>query len=376
MVMANHRNDLELATCPIWIGQGEHDIVSQSEDVYRGFEIMLFYPIEPIDEVLRDRIIRHPFKAQTFPESILYLAGLASSWWYALNAPSIFIDDEGKIHELAASLDLVKLLTFFARHVDQPVDVGGPSVDHSKVPSRGGCCSKVREEAFNNCYSEEGATKVRIVAPGSTSRHKAKKQKQEGLRSMSSQGSVPHLLTSTPKGVRTSVLKHDMSKLENNLSKAQKNQDEEGSQVMKDLRVEGRRFSKELSTLHDVAKSLEDSRKELTEEEALSFVEAIRLRDVEGLTDRLKVVDLEWTELVKDFFLLAVKKLISSDHFNQAMVTCNRKLWFLIFDEAAKAFKKVEFRYISLLLEDAGKSLRELSAIEPPACQESASAPQ
>ncbi|GKA20146.1 hypothetical protein Tco_0700135 [Tanacetum coccineum] len=37
------------------------------------------YLIKSIDEVLRDHLIRHPFEAQSFPEPILYLDGLASS---------------------------------------------------------------------------------------------------------------------------------------------------------------------------------------------------------------------------------------------------------------------------------------------------------
>nr|GEV42735.1 putative ribonuclease H-like domain-containing protein [Tanacetum cinerariifolium] len=50
--------------------------------------------MKPFDEALRDRLAHHPFEAQTFPEPILYLVSLASSWKYALNAPLIFVDGE------------------------------------------------------------------------------------------------------------------------------------------------------------------------------------------------------------------------------------------------------------------------------------------
>nr|GEY75311.1 hypothetical protein [Tanacetum cinerariifolium] len=47
-----------------------------------------------------------------------------------------------------------------------------------------------------------------------------------------------------------------------------------------------------------------------------------------------------------------------------------------IFDEVSEAFENLEFPYISLLSENAGKSLGDLAAIKPPACQESTLAPQ
>ncbi|GKD66106.1 hypothetical protein Tco_1308214, partial [Tanacetum coccineum] len=53
------------------------------------------FPDEYFDEALRNCLISHPFKAQTFHEPILYLDGLVGFWEYALSAPSIFIDMEG-----------------------------------------------------------------------------------------------------------------------------------------------------------------------------------------------------------------------------------------------------------------------------------------
>ncbi|GJT25337.1 hypothetical protein Tco_0895274 [Tanacetum coccineum] len=46
-----------------------------------------------------------------------------------------------------------------------------------------------------------------------------------------------------------------------------------------------------------------------------------------------------------------------------------------IFDNVTEAFYKLEFPYISLLVEKAGKSVKEFSVVEPPACQGSASTP-
>ncbi|GKA21758.1 hypothetical protein Tco_0707720 [Tanacetum coccineum] len=53
------------------------------------------YCTETFDKVLWDRLRRHTFEAQTFPEPILYLAGLANSWEHASSIPSILIDGEG-----------------------------------------------------------------------------------------------------------------------------------------------------------------------------------------------------------------------------------------------------------------------------------------
>ncbi|GJZ85872.1 hypothetical protein Tco_0651211 [Tanacetum coccineum] len=80
-------------------------------------------------------------------------------------------------------------------------------------------------------------------------------------------------------------LEHEISKLENNLLKARNDQDLEGSQLVKDLRSEGVR-------LHG---------------------------EVESLTNRLNLADLERVELIRNVLPLAVKKLTPSDQFNQAM---------------------------------------------------------
>nr|GFB90485.1 hypothetical protein [Tanacetum cinerariifolium] len=60
---------------------------------------------DPFDEALRDRLIRHSFEAQTFPEPILYLAGLRDMridplMWVVLlveHQKAIEDDDQGVI---------------------------------------------------------------------------------------------------------------------------------------------------------------------------------------------------------------------------------------------------------------------------------------
>ncbi|GJT71346.1 zinc finger, RING-CH-type containing protein [Tanacetum coccineum] len=133
------------------------------------------------------------------------------------------------------------------------------------------------------------------------------------------------------------LLEHEMSKLEDSLSKARKNQDVEGSQVFKDLRSKNAQVSKEPSMLREVATSMEDSWKKLFEDldrlrpsaekvkrlgkrcqdleaerGSLLSKESSLYEEVSVLSSKLKITDLERTELVRDFLLLDVEKLFSS----------------------------------------------------------------
>nr|GEV99142.1 hypothetical protein [Tanacetum cinerariifolium] len=134
------------------------------------------------------------------------------------------------------------------------------------------------------------------------------------------------------------------------------------SQVVKDLRAKGKRLSEELFVFKDVAKSSKDSRKVLAKEvERLRPIvsEASLRGEIKALTDRLKVVDLERIELVKDFIPLAVRKLMASDQFNWEMGRLQQKAMIFgkakkIFDEAVEAFDKLEFPYI-IPFEECGK---------------------
>nr|GEV76406.1 hypothetical protein [Tanacetum cinerariifolium] len=97
------------------------------------------------------------------------------------------------------------------------------------------------------------------------------------------------------------------------LSKAQKNQDVEASQVVKDLRSENALNLEELLMLSRVAASSEESRKKL------------KSKEVSVLASQIEAAKLEKSKLVKDFLPLVVKKLFESEHFNQALVDLQQK---------------------------------------------------
>ncbi|GJT97475.1 hypothetical protein Tco_1092993 [Tanacetum coccineum] len=104
--------------------------------------------------------------------------------------------------------------------------------------------------------------------------------------------------------------------------------DAEGSQVVKDLRSENAQVSEELSMLREVSDSAEDSQKKLSEE-------------LDGLRPSVE----------------EVKRLDVEDYNPDAKN---------IFDEAGEAFYKLEFPYISLLVEKVDQSLKLLAVVDPP----------
>nr|GEZ23533.1 hypothetical protein [Tanacetum cinerariifolium] len=140
-----------------------------------------------------------------------------------------------------------------------------------------------------------------------------------------------------------SLLEHKMSKLEDQLVKAQKNKDVKGSQVVKDLRSENAHNLEELSMLRMVVASAEESRKNLSEE-------------LVDLQTRLKEAFDEVHELKDSCDFKDVQ-----DYHHEAKK---------IFDEVAEDFYKLKFPYISLLGEKAGLSLEELAVVEAPSVQE------
>ncbi|GJX36980.1 hypothetical protein Tco_0250283, partial [Tanacetum coccineum] len=172
-----------------------------------------------------------------------------------------------------------------------------------------------------------------------------------------------------------SLLEHEMSKLEGQLAKAQKNQDVEGGQVVKDLRSENALNLEELLMLQRVTASLKESRKKLEEEvdglqSRLKETERLgqrcqdleherdfllkKSKEVSVLASQLEAAKLEKSKLVKDFIPLA-------DYHPKVEK---------IFYEDAEAFYKLEFPYISLLVENAGLSSEELDSLEAPLAQE------
>ncbi|GKC08066.1 hypothetical protein Tco_0999676 [Tanacetum coccineum] len=93
-----------------------------------------------------------------------------------------------------------------------------------------------------------------------------------------------------------------------------------------------------------------------------------KLEEVVVLFSEIEAIKLEKAKLVRGFLPSAVKKLFESEHFNQALGDLHKKAitFGSIFDEAAEAFYKLEFPYISLLAKKAGQSLEELVAVKAP----------
>ncbi|GJY71991.1 hypothetical protein Tco_0475694 [Tanacetum coccineum] len=436
------------------------------------------YPTEPFDEALWNRLRCHTLDAQTFPEPILYLAGLSSSWEHAPSNPSIFVDGE----EMAFRNFMKKpgqSPSFFVRLADQPVDVGSPSVeplwsiaDNDQAESSSLLKDKgvfgfelvvVREGILGQSANavgegskrsrsiteslEEEATMVKMVS---------KKKKLETPRRMSARDSILPPPTTVPKGTgkhpqvlarfvgslanssdslapdveeahvahnmisgfhcpllkdklgflsfdklvdvfdvhalqttvvgnmltnescflcqghaklkndlvslksKKSLLEHEISKLEDRLAKAQRNQDVEGSQVVKDLRSENARILKEVSMLRGVAASAEESRKEISEE-------------LSGLRPHLEEADcLKQPSLSRIFFSTVALDEVHGlgDSWNFKVVKDYHPEAEKLFDEAAEALYKLKFPYISLLSRKASQSLEKLSVVEAPSIQE------
>ncbi|GKD85229.1 hypothetical protein Tco_1356383, partial [Tanacetum coccineum] len=294
---------------------------------------------------------------------------------------SIFVDGE----EMSFQNFMKKpgqAATLSARLADQPVEMGKLAVVDDSTSGQGvGVTEGSKKKRSITTYLDERATMIRIIYAGSSSKNDAKKQKHEDVQAAYSVHNVLsslHCLSFKSKldnlsfddlvkvydvhafrfamagymhtnefrimsqdysklkdnfvsfRSKNGLLKHEMSKHEDSLSKAWKNQD-------------------------DVAKSSKDYRKELADE-----VERLRpaiTEEVKSLTNKLKVVDLERTALIKYFLPLAIKKLMTSDHFNQVMEK--------VFDEVAEAFEKIEFPYISLLLCDSRNKRARSSTLRP-----------
>ncbi|GKF58702.1 hypothetical protein Tco_0172239, partial [Tanacetum coccineum] len=142
------------------------------------------YHTKLIDETLRDRIMHHPFEAQTFSDPILYLAGLASSWEYAPNAPLIFVDRDG-----SPSVDHLKIANDNdqgeSSSVSKNQDVAGLELaifNDSPSDQGEGVAEGSRTKHSIIAALEEGAAMIRVTASGSSSKHEAKRRKQEGPR--------------------------------------------------------------------------------------------------------------------------------------------------------------------------------------------------
>nr|GEW80134.1 hypothetical protein [Tanacetum cinerariifolium] len=204
--------------------------------------------------------------------------------------------------------------TFSMRPVNQPIDVDNPSMDRSKP--------------IDDNDQEQSVS----VAEGS--------KKKRSITATLEEGATVIKLAAV--GVRN---EHEMSKLKASLSKARKNQDVESSQVVKDLRL--------LRRLRPSVKDAEHLRQRCRDlETEMDFLLSKEFEEIAALSFKLKIADLK-----REF--KAVK-----DYHPNAENICN---------EDAEAFYKLEFPYISLLVEKAGQSLRELTAVDPPTIQEATS---
>ncbi|GKB16747.1 hypothetical protein Tco_0850670 [Tanacetum coccineum] len=361
------------------------------------------YPTEPFDEVLRSRLAHHTFEAQNFPDPIFYLAGLTSNLEHAPNTPSILVDGGG---------NLVKPPTFFMRPTGQPIDVSSPSlavVRDGPLEQDVSVFEGLKKKRSITATLEEGSTVIKLSDAVVSLKHESKKRKQEGSRRTSARRSVPPPLFFPLKvlgnihGCPRSFFAHNVLSslhyplLKNRLDSLSLDDlvnDVEGSQVVKSLKFENARNTEELSTLQEVAAYDEVSRKNLSKEvdelrPSLKEVERLsqRCRDLEAerdnmlskesglhkeiaaLSSKLKLANIEKVELIKDFLSLAFKKLCTVWETLGISRIWNAKK---IFDEATKAFYKLEFPYISLLMENPGK-VRRACSVDPPTLQEAPS---
>ncbi|GJX71007.1 hypothetical protein Tco_0308178 [Tanacetum coccineum] len=280
----------------------------------------------------------------------MFTIGFSSSWEHALGNPSIFVDGQ----EMAFRNFMKKpgqTPSFSVRPVDQPVDMGCPSVeplrciaDNDQVESSSLLKDKgvsgfklavieegVPEQGANvtgegskrRCFImeslEEEATTVKVIS---------KKKKLEVPMRMSARGNIPPPLANMHKG--HAKLKNDLVSLK----------------------------SKKSLLEHEMSK-LED-RLDLERERDFLLTKS---KEISVLSFKLKAASLEETKFVKDFFPSVVKKLFESEHFNQALRDLQQKA--IIYGRSLRSFLmkfvepfyKLEFPYISLL---SGKAIRAL----------------
>nr|GEW14750.1 hypothetical protein [Tanacetum cinerariifolium] len=311
------------------------------------------YPTGLFDEVFQSHLARHNFEAQTFLEPILYLvglAGLASTWEHALSS---------------------------------------------------------KKKCLITTAFKEGATMIKLFAAASSSKHESKKRKQEVSRRTSVRGSIPPPTPNSPKGIRKHpwVLARHMGSLEGGsdslvpgILRYPSLKNRLGSLSLDDLAIaydvhalplalfgnmltnKCRVVSRDYSKLKDDFVSLR-SKNGLLEQEMLNPLGVVNVRcwDLEAKRDfllskesgeivalftKLKIADLEWVELALD----EVHGLVDSLDFKD--VEDYHPEAEKIYDEATESFYKLEFPYISPLVEKAGQSLGELATVDPHVTQE------
>ncbi|GJR73778.1 hypothetical protein Tco_0086143 [Tanacetum coccineum] len=270
---------------------------------------------------------------------------------------------------------------------------------------------------------EEGATVIKLVVVGSSSKYEPKKRKQEVPKRTSATGSVPPPPAIAPKGVRKHlrVLARHMGSLEggsdslvpdvqeaysshNMLSdlhylliknKLKSLSVDDLANVVKDLISKNAWIFKELSMLREKATSTMDSRKKLSGEldelrPSMKEVERLGQRcldleaerdfllskeseEIAALSSKLKIADLKRVELKAITYgrLQALDNVHSlGDSWDFKDVEDYHLDDEKNFDEVVEAFYKLAFPYISLLVKKAAQSLGELVVVDPPTIQE------
>nr|GEW28969.1 calmodulin-binding protein 60 B-like [Tanacetum cinerariifolium] len=167
------------------------------------------FPTEPFDKILHCRLLRYPIEAQTFPEPILYLAGLSCSWDEASNKPAIFVDGNEMSFKNFLQVLGNRIVSFSARLVNTPVVVGSPSV-HAAEPKGNddqdvGFVDPNDQNVVELNDDDDEETSFQGTNPGvaRSSKSEAKKRKQEAPNRGGFRGSVLPLAASgsVPKGI-------------------------------------------------------------------------------------------------------------------------------------------------------------------------------
>ncbi|GKD25924.1 hypothetical protein Tco_1232138 [Tanacetum coccineum] len=355
---------------------------------------------------------RNAFDTHTFLEPILYLAALANSWEHAPNIPSILIDREADqpVDVRSPSVDCLtativddqgsKNRQFITKALEEEATVMKPVSKKKKTedPRRMSARDNVpplptaaakgigKHTRLLARYIGNLARSSDSLAPNVMEAHAAHNMLsslhyplfQDKLSFLSfdelvnvydiyalQMAMVGNMLSN--ESMVISLLEHEMSKLEDQLIKAQKSQDFEGWLLPRG-------------------------------------VKETNFRGVEWFATPFEGdANLEKASLVKDFLPLVIKKLFESKHFNQALGDLQHKAitfcrsqalgevhglgdsWDFkdvadyhpkaekIYDEADEAFYKHKIPYMSLIGEKAGQSLEELTLVEAASVQEALS---
>nr|GEX34750.1 hypothetical protein [Tanacetum cinerariifolium] len=234
--------------------------------------------------------------------------------------------------------------SFFIRPSNLPIDVGSPSMEPLRHHGEGDVKEEEKPEAPRRISAKGSVPPPPVTIPKGAGKHPRMMARFVGSLANSSDSLAPdveksHAAHNVVSSLHCPLLKDKLGFLRfDELVDAQKNQDAEGIQIVKDLRSENAQVLEEVSILRNVAASAEDSQRELYEElNAIVYGRSQALDEVHGLGD-------SW-----DLYHPKAEKL---------------------FNEASEAFYKLEFPYISLLSKKADQSLEELSSVEAPSIQE------